>query len=535
MIFLNFFPLIFIFFASLFLFKKRSMRYLRYFQQEEYCSSRFLKWHWNNKAFDTKASIVSFLVFLSSFFGSSLVITLLGCFFLSLIPFFEENSLKDGKVRLKMTERATKIYETSIGFYLTVLAVTTIIFSSISTLPFFWLFQIALFQSIPLFLISAKVCLEPKEKRLQNSYLKEAKETLAKISPFVIGITGSYGKTSTKHALAHILQITLGPTFWPTKGVNTPMGITREIRNNLREGHRYAVIEMGAYQRGSIARLCDLTPPDAAIITAIGNTHLGRFGSQENILLGKSELAQAVSKDGILVCNGDDPGCRWIAEKYPKATTLFYGFDYHALDSKVLSWKITLDGTFFQVSWKGKTYEGLSPLLGKHSLSNVIASWTLACCLGSDPEFALAAIRSLSPVDNRLHVQRDGNITYLHDAYNSNPAGFSAALQVMSSLPSERRILMTPGMIELGELQKEENEKIGEQVSHVCDLTIVVGHLNRDSLIRGLKKGGFQDKQILTCETREDAFKQLEHVRREGDIILIENDLPDVYEQKIRF
>jgi UDP-N-acetylmuramoyl-tripeptide--D-alanyl-D-alanine ligase len=527
--------LILLCFSCFSFFKKRSLRYLRYYQQEEYNALRFLHWHWKNRAFDIKGSLILLFAAIAYLFGINFVVLVVFVStILSLIPNFEEDPTKEGKIKLKMTERASRIYQRSLGIYgFSLFALT---FLSLLILPAStWLVLLALFQATPLFLIMATLTLEPEERRLQARFLKEAKQILKDVSPFVIGITGSFGKTSTKHALAQILQVSLGPTFWPSKGVNTPMGITREIRSHLKEGHRYAVMEMGAYKKGSIARLCDLTPPDAAIITAIGNTHLGRFGSLENIRLGKSELAQAVPENGILVCNGDDEGCRWIANRYPKKHTLFYGFENSLADCWISSWRITPEGTRYQITWKGKPYSGLCPLFGKHALANVMAAWTLACTLGSDPEYVLAIIRSLTPVDNRLHFQQDGKISYLHDGYNSNPSGFSSALEVMSSLPAERRIIMTPGMIELGDMQYTENEKIGEKIGHVCNLAILVGDLNQKSLLKGLRKTGFKEEQIILCDSREKAFKQLEQLRRDGDIILIENDLPDIYEQKIRF
>lgn len=508
---------------------KRLLRYLRYLQQEDYSSSRLMTWIWNSKAIDKRGSLIALCSAICALAWplTAAILSMLGWILFASI---EEDPRKAGKLRLKMTDRAKRLFFTALGIY--ALAFLCVAWLCFPNPPYLILSQVILFQCTPLLLITASYILSWDESRRQKKFLIEAKQILSQVSPFVIGITGSYGKTSTKDALARIMQIALGPTFWPAKGVNTPMGITREIRSGLRKGMRYAVIEMGAYGRGSIKRICDLTPPHAAIITCIGTAHLERFGSEQTILETKAELAQAVPADGILVCNGDNPGARRIAQEHKKKTTLLYGFDKDCghLDCWITHFQTTVQGTFFTLEWKGKTYNGFTPLFGKPAISNVAGAFTMACALGSQPEFVIAAIHNLSPVDNRLQVQQDNGVTYLKDAYNSNPTGFAAALSVMSELPGQRRIVMTPGMIELGTLQHKEHEQIGRAAAQVCNLALIVGDTNKSSLTKGLIDGGMHADNIVYCPTRENAFAHLNKVKRHGDIILIENDLVDLYE-----
>lgn len=521
-----------LFVAALLFTAKRLLRYLRYFQQEEYNSRRFLSWVIAFRAFDRRGSLVV---------GAAAIFTLLfplasiyewaAAFSLFTIAYREEDPRWMGKVRLKMTERAIRLYMTA--FAISVLILTSFLVSGLNS----WIALLLLFQLVPFTLMIACLLLDWDEKRRQQQFMKEAKQILAEVDPFVIGITGSYGKTSTKHALAHLLRVALAPTFWTTKGINTPMGNTREIRSSLRPGHRYAVMEMGAYGKGSIERLCQLTPPHAAIITTIGTAHLERFKSEELIFQTKAELAQAVPSDGILVCNGDNEGARHIAALYPKRVTLLYGFDNEKgkLDCWISQWRTEPNGTHFTFLWKGKTYEGSTPLFGQSSLSNIAACFTMGCALGAQPELLIAAIANLEPVDNRLQLKREGEVIYLHDAYNSNPVGFASALDVAASLPVKRRLLMTPGMIELGKQAQEQHEKIGRKAASICDLTLIVGETNRDSLCAGLKAGGMAQENIFCCTSREEAFALLKKLRQEGDLILIENDLVDLYEAKPRF
>lgn len=510
---------------------KRLLRYLRFFQQENYNFFRFLKWVVKTRSFDTKGSLIALIAslialnfpFLANVFGGIALIVL---------TFFEEDPRKTGKLSLKMTERAKRIFVVSFAAYALIVLIST--YSSQKILV--WLFQAMIFQMIPFWLLIGCSLLSKEERKRQRRYLREARECVMQVDPFIIGITGSYGKTSTKEALVQILQVTLGPTFSPLKGVNTMMGITKEIRTKLRKGYRYAVIEMGAYKQGSIKELCGLTPPHAAIITGIGTAHLERFGNVETIRKAKGELAQAVLEEGILVCNGDNPGSRRIANEIKK-TIFLYGQDeqYGTLDCWISHTETTLKGTHFKIKWKGKIFNGFTPLLGKSSLSNIAAVFTMACALGSQPEYVLAAIANLEVVDNRLQIQKERDAIFLRDAYNSNPLGFTSALEVMGNLPGKKRILMTPGIIELGEKQYVENEKIGRKAATICDLALIVNEENKKALEDGLRAGGMSDEKILYCATRKEAFDKLNHHLEKDDIVLIENDLPDLYEIQTKF
>jgi UDP-N-acetylmuramoyl-tripeptide--D-alanyl-D-alanine ligase len=532
---LSTFSLFFIVLSSFWFIRCRTLRYLRYLQQEEYDPKRFVSWFFRHRAFDKKGSPLAFIAWgIAEVVGSSIPLNILMriavAVGLSVIAALEIDPRKQGKITLKLTERASRIYRVALGIAL----ITAVV--SLALLPP-WLALLCIFQFTPAYLIASTWFLLPQEKRLQQQLAAEAREILKRASPFVIGITGSYGKTSTKNILGQILQVAVRPTFWPKKSINTVMGNTREIRTSLKKGHRYAIFEMGAYRRGSIKKLCNLTPPHAAIITSIGTAHLERFGTQENIYHAKSEIAQALPETGILICNGDDPGARRVSREYPTHTTLCYGFDLSQgpLDCLISQGESTDKGTAFTLIWQGITYEGFTPLHGKPNLSNIAAAFTFACTQGAHPEYLLAVIRTLEPVDNRLHITKHDGITTLHDAYNSNPIGFNAALDLMKSLNGERRILMTPGMIELGHMQESENEKLGRTAAPLCDIAIVVGKTNKKPLVAGLKAGGLTSEQVLTCPTRDHAFKVLKSLQRSGDVILIENDLTDLYEAQETF
>ncbi len=535
--------------AQLFFFRRRSLRYLRFFQQEQYHRARFLGWVRSHGAWDKRGTLCA-LTAAGSLYGLnqlpagrylSLAVFLFFCAALCLLALTEENPRKAGKLPLVMTERAQRIACAALALFglVWILAAAPFACCAQGMMTGLWLISIPLYFLTPFLIVAADLVLDPHEKHIQQGFLNEAKDIFRRYHPLTIGITGSYGKTSCKAILGEFLNVCVGPTFYPPKSYNSPMGITRDIRERLRPGHQFAVIEMGAFGIGSIKRLCDLTPPTVGLITHVGIMHLERFGSPENVFQAKSELARAIPRDGILVCNGDNPGARRMAQENPKDTTLLYGTDPSLghLDCLADEIRFSHEGTSCVIHWRGQKISCLLKLLGRPALSNVLGCFTVACALGADPEAVVAAIRNLEPVENRLSVAKDTNagVVFLKDAYNSNPVGFSAALEVLAAFPGARKILMTPGMIELGEMQTAENQEIGQQAAKSCDYAILVGETNREALSSGLLRGGMADEKIIRVNSREEAFQKLKELTIPEAVVLIENDLPDLYEMDARF
>jgi len=552
--------------ASLPFYFRRGLRYLSYFQQEDYTGKRFIKWLFEKRAFDRRASLPCAAMLLAGILlnGQPALYRTLSfatIFVLLYLPTREEDPRKEGKIKLNMTARAKRIFNLAFALYIVALIGLSFMWYYIGlpqgetmTILAFWINQILLIRAQPMFLVLANAMLQPYETGLQEGFANEARALLKKHDPTIIGITGSYGKTSTKIILREILS-SVAPTFVPPGSINSYMGVTREIREKLQPIHKYAVIEMGAYYIGSIRRMCTLTPPKAAIITAIGIMHLERFGGQNSVKQAKSELAQAVPADGILVVNGDDPNCRDIAKENPKETVLYYGWDESNghLDALIYDVTATDKGSNFKIRWKGEEYEGFTQLLGKPLLSNALASFTLACALGIAPQTVISAMRNVRTEKNRLEpvkvpisslkVKENGNgtppatgdVLRLNDAYNSNPVGFAAALDVLGQVSGGRKILVTPGMIELGDRQELENKKCAEKAAGVCDLVLVVGDTNKKALTDGLKDGGFDSQKCMEFYDMHTALTYLSGYCKDGDVVLIENDLGDLYEGPVSF
>ncbi len=524
---------------------RRSLRYLQFFQQEEYNSSRFINWWLEKRAFDTRGSLVAIItggisLALAAYAWGTVGVSLLGGILLIAASWTEDDPRKVGKIKLNMTDRLTAIYQLSIVLYSVVVIgiLALIVGFGFGAAPILWLVTLTLIQSTPLWIMLANAILWPAEEKKQQAFLSEAKEILADYDPYVIGITGSYGKTSTKAILGSLLEA-IEPTFWTPGSINTEMGITRQIRENLKRQQRLAIIEMGAYQMGSISKLCRLTPPDAGLVTAVGVMHLERFGGAENIYKAKCELPQALPAEGLLVCNGDNPGARQMATDYPKARTLLYGLEPEKghLDCWMSEIAATMQGTTFNLHWQDQVYPGFTKLLGVPMLSNLVGAFAMACALGKSPEYVMAAIRSIEPANNRLNLRKNGDGFILDDSYNSNPIGFVSALEVLGTLAGGRKILMTPGMVELGEIQAAENRQAALKAAEICDLVILVGDTNRAALRSGLKDGGLPAAQILEFDNRDLALAHLMDAKfkQPGDLILIENDLPDLYEAEAKF
>ena len=539
---------------SIFLiFLRRVHLFLHYFQQEEYQNQRFFFWCFRNFYFDRKVTLVFGLLIIALYFipldydfaTVAYAVFIAIASIIAVVWVYTEANPRSSplvKKKLVITKRVKRIRAVTFAVFILFSAIGFIAIGLMveknprELLLVITLFSILIIQFTPFYIIAANFLLSFNERSVQKFYLNDAKRVIKNYAPLTIGITGSYGKTSTKMVLNELLTQTTGPTFTPTGSINTLMGVTSYIRNNLKAFHKYAIIEMGAYGVGSIKKLCALTPPDAGIVTRVGIMHLERYGTQENIYKAKSELPQEIPDDGILVCNGDDLYCRKMAEKYKKSSTLLYGYDNsnEDLDAWISDLHYDKNGSHFTIHFKGASYKTSCGILGKPLLSNVLASFTMVCALGASPDHVATVIKTLKSYNNRLQLVNNGNTIELRDAYNSNPDGFEAALSVLGGLKGNNKILITPGMVELGDREYEENKKIAAMAADICDYVIVVGDTNKKAFFDGLASKGFEQDKIIFEQEMKFALAKLKELKEDGDVILIENDLPDIYEKLIK-
>lgn len=429
------------------------------------------------------------------------------------------------KKPLVFTKRATRIYIVQL-----LLGVSAPLVLGLVSGSLYLAAKIALFVIIisPVFLLVANLLLSPVEKAINRRYYNEARNILrANGSLKIIGITGSYGKTSTKHFLQHMLA-TRYETVMTPGSFNTLLGVVRTIREYLKPYTQVFIVEMGAKQQGDIKEICDLVCPSVGIITSIGPQHLETFKTIDNVLGTKMELAEALPSDGLAVINNTNQ----IVDGYQLNNTevIYYGTE---ADSYTLTdVEVSSGGTAFSVCKGGEMLMRLStPVMGKANLENILGAIIVALRLGLTEKEIRYAVATLPQVEHRLQVIHVASgYTILDDAYNSNPTGASMALDVMSSMKTPgKKIIITPGMIELGDEQYEANKEFGKQIGQSVDMAIVVGAYNRDAILEGLEESGMNNTKIFTAQNFNEAQKLLLIHVAKGDVVLYENDLPDTF------
>ena len=390
---------------------------------------------------------------------------------------------------------------------------------------------------LPLLPALANLINKPIENRISRWYIDDAVRMIKEHGDLrIIGITGSFGKTSVKYYLTTLLSESFSVLMTP-ESYNTPMGIVRTIREHLKPTHEIFVCEMGARHLHDIKEITDIVHPDDGIVTSIGYQHLETFHSLENIISTKYELLDAVDEkekaegkqEGkhLKFVNGDNEIIR-ANMKYPDAITygLSDGNDYQAKDVQVSG-----AGTSFTVTTpSGETAEFTTRLVGRHNVENIVGAIAAANSLGVPMKKLVMAVRRLVSVPHRLELTKHGNVSILDDAYNSNPNGAKVALETLSLFEGSVKILVTPGMVELGEKEAEYNEEFGKQAAAVCDYIILVGQKNSADIERGALGAGFDKERIFT----KSSFKEASELMYEIDagkekVILLENDLPDNY------
>jgi UDP-N-acetylmuramoyl-tripeptide--D-alanyl-D-alanine ligase len=371
----------------------------------------------------------------------------------------------------------------------------------------------------------------PIEKRLVRPYVEQAKARLARVKPRVVAVTGSYGKTSTKQAIAHILSGSVVTVASPAS-YNNRAGLARAVNEHLADGTQVFVAEMGTYGPGEIAELCEWLDPEVSVITAVGPVHLERFGSEDRVLQAKAEI---VAKCRVAVLATDDPRLDALADRLvAEGRSVVRCSTRQAATDVVVERTSGSDGTL-SVKVKGDVVRD-----GIHSSareSNLACAVGVAVALGLSVDAAVGRLEGVPTTSHRLEsVKGAGGAIVLDDTYNSNPAGAAVALSMLAELGAhaERRVVVTPGMVELGRLQQRENTALGRSAAAVATDLVVVGRTNRRALVEGAREAsgdrrGNSGFSVVEVATRQDAVTWVKANVGPGDVVLYENDLPDHY------
>lgn len=526
----------------------RIYRQARFYQIDEYKSNRYLRW-WlgaRERYLPQRvliAGLVGGVLIVLMSEGGALLPVIIG--FVTALGAGWPPKEREIKKPFRSTPRARRLLGAAF-----VLAAIVIAFAAFAIIPLSLdgEFRVLLLTAAgilallaaPLLLMLGNLLMMPVEALFRRRFLAQAKGVIQQINPTVIGITGSYGKTTTKNYIAEILNGRYKAYATP-KSYNTVMGICLAINNDLADNFAvdYFVVEMGAYFQGEIRRICDLTPPSISVVVEVGPQHLERFGTLENTATAKYEIIKALPQDGVGVFNWDNPYVREMYERgypntrlavsktispdaLPEGGPRFIASDIHE----------SLEGLRFTVTdtLTGNHEIFTTALLGEHNVTNLLLATAVAVHEGMSLKEVAFRVRQLKPAESRLVRQSAaGGITIINDAYSANPAGVVSALKVLSMHTGGRRLLVTPGMIELAQLHEAENRKLGEIAAQHATDVILVGEERTRPIKSGLLEAGFAPDHLQVVDTLTEAINWYKTHLSSGDTVLFLNDLPDTY------
>ena len=381
---------------------------------------------------------------------------------------------------------------------------------------------LVIFVLCPLLISLSHFIILPLEELIKLTYIKKAKKKIKGKKIIKIGITGSYGKTSTKNILMQILEKQYKVCATPFN-YNTEMGITKTILNSL-DDHEIFIAEMGARKRLDIKKVADIVSPDIAIITTIGKAHLESFKTVSEIEKTKFELCQSLPKDGKAIFNGDSKSSLKLFKQFKGNKFLTNIPNSFAYAQNI---KCNQHGSNFDLIIDGKVLKMKTKLLGKININNIVTACACAYVLQVPKEDIISAIASLQPTEHRLQILRERPIV-IDDSYNSNEIGFNEALDVLSKFDG-KKIVVTPGVVELGSDQSAINFKLGCKIADIADFVIIMNEVNKNDLYSGAISHNFNRKNIFFANTRKKQQDILQLIMNENSVVLFENDLPDNY------
>ncbi len=505
-------------------------RQLQMFQQNSYYSSRYIKW--------VKSSVGANTVFSLMFFIITAVLAFVNAteIFLPIIAVCEliirilrQTSLQKKSIKkLVYTARVKRLNFTACLIFIIIILLCAFFPNIDGILAILIILPVHFPQII---LLTSNLANKPIENTINNYYISDAKKILFSHKNLItVGVTGSYGKTSVKFFLNRILNEKYNTTCTP-ESFNTPMGIVRTVRQFMKPQTEIFVAEMGAKNIGDIKELCDLCNPNIGIITAVGPQHLETFKTIENIANTKFELADHVlNNNGKIYINFESVAAKERSELISdKSNVVSFGLNSD-LDCYAKDIKSSVEGTSFTAVYKDISIPLTCKLLGKHNITNILGAVAIAIDLNINEKQIRFAVASLKAPEHRLELKPFLNGSVLiDDAYNSNPEGSVEAVNVLGSFKDMRRIIVTPGLVELGDKEYEYNYHLGQEASKNCDDIILVGLKRAVPLKDAIDKTDFNKSRLLVVENFKQALEKLNDITDSNTVVLFENDLPDNY------
>ena len=384
---------------------------------------------------------------------------------------------------------------------------------------------------LPLLVPFVHWLMKPTEKAISKRYVKKTKEKLKETPNLIkIGITGSFGKTSTKNFLNTLLSEKYSVCTTPAN-FNTPMGITKTVLQCLAPLHQVLIAEMGARKVGDIKELCEIVEPQYGIITAVGEQHMATFQSIDNIRRTKAELSDYLTlNNGYCVFDGDNEITRKIFES-AKCDKGIIGIGNTECKIFADNIKVSTAGTNFDLHIDGmETVQVKTKLFGEHNVNNLLLCVDIAVKLGLNRDELVRGLARIMPVEHRLQlIQGENDVIILDDAYNASIEGSKRALEVMAMWKDRRKVVITPGLVELGTMERIANYELGKRIAKVANIVIIVNKVHYLSVKQGLLDEGFDESKIYSAENLNSAVVTLQEILQPKDVVLWENDLPDNY------
>ncbi len=520
-------------------------KFFQTLQLNNYKLNKFIGWfkNTNGKYFSRLAimSLMSSAVILvintlfGEYFDGALKWLGLMFYFAIFICFITYESKLPKKKPLAFTSRVMRLYSVLfILAYAFTLGVLLLSAELVKLSGFFTTFDYMAISLSPIVLpfltLLSALIMTPYERMRYVHYKKKSYRVLQDRKDLIkIGITGSYGKTSVKNFLTQMLAEKYIVHATPSS-YNTPMGISKSV-SKLKDEDEIFIAEMGARNLGDIVELCALVEPKYAIITGIGNQHLETFRTEENIRREKFELVKSLDSDGFAVISSDSAGSVEMMARTTKCEKVLAGIDGENLFAKAKDINCGKGGSTFVLSIDGKDVECSTVLLGRHSISNIVVAAALAYRLGVAVEDIADAISELKPVLHRLElIENTNNITVIDDTFNASVEGTQAALETLNMFDG-RKIIITPGLVELGVREKQINKEFGARIAKVADKVYLIGQIRSAPIKDGLSESGFDENMIEVYNSLKDVKSILKKELKAGDVVLWENDLPDDYNE----
>lgn len=526
--------LIFLIFSFL-IFLINLLWFLQVLQILEYFNLKFLRWIKRNFLSFLKTNfLIIFVIFLnlSLFFMNKTpffnYLTKFFIFFMVFLQFLSNYRIlkkrkKLFKKGLVFTKRLNRILYLNIIVYI---IITSLIFIFILNYLFILIPIYLIIQ--PFVVVILNLTILPLEIFINNFYFNDAIKKIEKIKPFTIAITGSYGKTSTKFFINQMLEEKFN-TYMTPESYNTAMGITKVIRNNLKEDNKIFVAELAENEVGGFKRLLKLIKPNISVVTSVGIQHLEEFGNEKKIY---NEIDYFVnyslnSKNcEMVVLNGDYQFLLKYSHPKIKKCSIEKKLDCYG---EIITTNIY--GSKLKLYFNNQEILCETKIVGRENLRNIIIASCIAYKMGLSLNEISKYIKDLKPPLHRLNLIKSGNILIIDDAYNSNPVGAKMALDLLSTYNNGRKIIVTPGFIDLGEKEYDENKKFGEYMIGRVDYVFLVGGKRTKAIYEGLKNSNFNSENVFIFKNFFEANNFLKKFLKPFDAILFENDLPEIYEE----